>query len=168
MKAPSKPDYVKTYFTLYERFEQEQKNDTHRGHPFDYQAKCLILFFTIMIILRISPFKTQHRWLVRHPAQRQRLGLAKVPDRTTLLRRYRRLYPTLQSFIAYLGHWAESLGPEFDSRLLIEDASLFKARCGTNLIEKRVVFLTNCAIWIRMPVGAKAPTMAGCMDIVCT
>jgi hypothetical protein len=128
MKAPSRHDYVKTYFTLYERFEQEQKGGPHRGHPFDYQAKCLILFFTIMIILRITTFKAQHRWLVRHPTQRRLLGLSKIPDRTTLLRRYRRLYPTLQAFIAFLGHWSESLGPKFDSQVLIEDASLFKAQ----------------------------------------
>jgi hypothetical protein len=128
MKAPSRHDYVKTYFTLYARFEQEKKGGTHRGHPFDYQTKCLILFFTIMIVRRIPAFKAQHRWLNRHPDEMRMLGLAKVPDRTTLLRRYRRLYPTLQDFIAYLGHWAESLSPEFDSQMLIEDASLFKAQ----------------------------------------
>ncbi len=116
MKAPSKHDYVKTYFILYEHFEQEQKDDCHRGHPFDYETKCLILFFTIMIILRITAFKTQHRWLARHPYEMQLLGLAKVPDRTTLLRRYRQLYPTLQDFIAYLGHWAESLGQNLIAR----------------------------------------------------
>jgi hypothetical protein len=54
MKAPSRQDYVKTYFTLYERFKQEQKISSHRGHPFDYETRCLILFFTIMIIKRIS------------------------------------------------------------------------------------------------------------------
>lgn len=35
----------------------------------------------------------------------------------------------MQDFIAFVGRWAEAVGLEFDSRVLIEDASLFKA-CG--------------------------------------
>lgn len=128
MQAPSKSDYVKTYFTLYERFEQGQKEVSHRGRPFDYETKCLILFFTIMMIRRITAFKAQQRWLKHHPDERRPLGFETVPDRTTLSRRYRHLYPTIQAFIAYLGQWAEALSPDFDSRILIEDASLFKAQ----------------------------------------
>ena len=128
MQAPSKTDYVKTYFTLYEGFEQGQKGSTHRGHPFDYETKCLILFFTMMMIRRITAFKAQHRWLKHHSDEMRLLGLEKVPDRTTLSRRYRQLYPTIQAFIAYLGQWSEALSPEFDSQVLIEDASLFKAQ----------------------------------------
>lgn len=56
MKAPSMHDYVKAYFTLYERFEQE-KEGCHRGHPFDYPTKVLIVFFTIMMIRRIKAFQ---------------------------------------------------------------------------------------------------------------
>lgn len=128
MQAPSMTDYVKIYFTLYDRFEQGQKGGSHRGHPFDYETKYLILFFTIMMIRRITAFKAQHRWLQHHNNERQSLGFEKIPDRTTLSRRYRQLYPTIQAFIAFLGQWAEALGPEFDSQVLIEDASLFKAQ----------------------------------------
>lgn len=128
MQAPSKTDYVKTYFTLYEGFEQGQKEQIHRGHPFDYETKCLILFFTMMMIRRVIAFKAQHRWLKHHSDEMQLLGFEKVPDRTTLSRRFRQLYPTIQAFIAYLGQWAEALSPEFDSQVLIEDASLFKAQ----------------------------------------
>jgi hypothetical protein len=56
------------------------------------------------------------------------LGFEQIPDRTTLSRRFKCLYPTLQAFIAYLGHWAEALNQDFDSQVLIEDASLFKAQ----------------------------------------
>ena len=56
------------------------------------------------------------------------LGFEQVPDRTTLSRRNKQLYPTIQAFIAFLGQWAEGLGLEFDSQVLIEDASLFKAQ----------------------------------------
>ena len=128
MQAPSKTDYVKIYFTLYEGFEQGQEGHIHRGHPFDYETKCLILFFTMMMIRRIPAFKAQHRWLKHHSDEMRLLGFEKVPDRTTLSRRYRQLYPTIQAFIAYLGQWAEALSPEFDSQVLIEDASLFKAQ----------------------------------------
>ena len=127
MQAPSKSDYVRTYFTLYERFEQGQKAVSHRGRPHSYETKYLILFFTIMMIRRITAFKAQRRWLNHHPDELRPLGFETVPDRTTLSRRYRQLYPTIQAFIAYLGQWAEALSPEFDSQVLIEDASLFKA-----------------------------------------
>ena len=128
MKAPSKHDYVKTYFTLYEYFEQEQKDGCHRGHPFDYETKTLILFFTMMMIHRISAFKSQQRWLKQHPTEVEQLGFEQIPACTTLSRRFKRLYPTLQAFIAYLGQWAAVLSPEFDNQVLIEDASLFKAQ----------------------------------------
>jgi hypothetical protein len=127
MPAPSMTDYVRTYFTLYERFEQEQKAGVHRGHPFDYETRVLIVFFTMMMIRRITTFKAQHRWLKKHQSEAQELGFYQIPVRTTLSRRYKSLYPTLQAFIAYLGQWAEALGPEFASQVLIEDASLFKA-----------------------------------------
>lgn len=128
MQAPSMHDYVSAYFTLYERFEQEQSEQaSHRGHPFDYETKSLIAFFTIMMVHRITGFKTQWHWLMRHPEEARLLGFEKIPVRTTLSRRFKALYPILQAFIAYLGQWAEALGPDFDSRVLVEDASLFKA-----------------------------------------
>ncbi len=128
MQAPSMHDYVKTYFTLYERFEQEQKSQVcHRGHPFDYETKALIVFFSIMLMRRIKAFQTQWHWLNKHPEEARMLGWEEIPVRTTLSRRFKALYPILQGFIAYLGTWAEALGPEFDSQVLVEDASLFKA-----------------------------------------
>jgi len=128
MKAPSMHDYAKAYFTLYEHFEQEQKKQArHRGHPFDYETKELIVFFTVMMIRHIKAFQAQWRWLNQHLEEARMLGLKEIPVRTTLSRRFKALYPTLQAFIAYLSQWAEALGPEFDSRVLIEDASLFKA-----------------------------------------
>jgi hypothetical protein len=128
MQAPLMRDYVKAYFTLYERFEQEQKSPvSHRGRPFDYETKSLILFFTITMLRRIKTFQAQWRWLKQHPEEAQMLDLDEIPVRTTLSRRFKALYPSLQAVIAYLGEWAEALGPEFDSRVLVEDASLFKA-----------------------------------------
>ena len=58
----------------------------------------------------------------------KQIGFVTIPVRTTLSRRYKQLYPTLQAFIAFLGEWAENLNQDFDSQVLIEDASLFKAQ----------------------------------------
>jgi len=128
MQAPSQADYVAVYFTLFDRFQQEPGNRVHYGHPFDYQTKILIVFFTLMLIRRITAFKTQHRWLVNHPEEMKQLQFEQIPHRTTLSRRFKRLYPILQGFIAFVGEWASALSPAFDSRTLIEDGSLFKAQ----------------------------------------
>lgn len=127
MQAPSQADYVTIYFTLFEHFQQEQGSPVHSGRPFDYEARILIAFFTLMMVRRITAFKTQHRWLENHPDEAVQLGFEQVPHRTTLSRRFKSLYPTLQGFTAFLGEWASALSPEFDSRVLIEDGSLFKA-----------------------------------------
>jgi hypothetical protein len=127
MQAPTRADYVKVYFTLFAYFQQEREEMVHYGHPFAYADQVLIVFFTMMSIRRITAFKAQHRWLLRHLHIAIALGFEQIPVRTTLSRRYKTLYPILQAFIAFVGRWAEALHPQFDSRVLIEDASLFKA-----------------------------------------
>ena len=127
MQAPTRADYVRAYFTLFARFEQEREKGIHYGHPFEYAEQVLIVFFTMMSIRRITTFKAQHRWLMSHLHIAIPLGFEQIPVRTTLSRRYKMLYPILQAFIAFVGRWAEALHPQFDSRVLIEDASLFKA-----------------------------------------
>jgi len=128
MVEPSFADYVSLLYTLFERFLQQQAAPTPRGHPLVYRHKVLIVFFMIMQCLRIFQFKTQHRWLRQHPERRQQIGLEGVPDRTTLSRRYKAVYPTLQAFIACLGQDAPALDPAFNGNDLYEDKSLFKAR----------------------------------------
>jgi len=113
---------------MFQRFQQEQKEAVHPGHPYAYNDCLLVVFFTLLMVRRITAFKAQHRWLENHPEEAKELGFESLPDRTTLSRRYKRLYPTLQAFMAYLGGWATALSPEFDSRVLIEDGSLFKAQ----------------------------------------
>jgi len=127
MQAPTRADYVRTYFTLFAFFKQEGEHIVHYGHPFEYADQILIVFFTMMSIRRITAFKAQHRWLFHHLHEAIALGFEQIPHRITLSRRYKALYPILQAFIAFVGRWAEALHPEFDSRVLIEDASLFKA-----------------------------------------
>jgi len=129
MQAPTRADYVRTYFTLFESFEQERGKVAHHGHPFEYADQVLIVFFSMMIARRIIAFKAQQRWLMHHLHEAPALGFEQIPHRITLSRRYKTLYPTVQAFIAFIGRWVEVLSLEFDSRVLIEDASLFKA-CG--------------------------------------
>ena len=71
-----------------------------------------------MSIRRITAFKAQHRWLMRHLHIAISLGFEQIPVRTTLSRRYKMLYPILQAFIAFVGRWAESLHLRFDSRVV--------------------------------------------------
>jgi hypothetical protein len=128
MQAPSRADYVKVYFTLFASFQQEREQRVHSGHPFEYADQVLMVFFTMMSVRRITVFKAQHRWLMHHLHVAIALGFEQIPHRITLSRRYKTLYPILQAFIAFVGRWAEALHPEFGSRVLIEDASLFKAQ----------------------------------------
>ena len=128
MVEPSFADYVSLLYTLFERFLQQQAAPPSRGHPVVYRHKVLIVFFIIMQCLRLFQFKTQHRWLTQHPERRQHIGLERVPDRTTLSRRYKAVYPTLQAFIAFLSQDTPALDRVFSGRDLYEDKSLFKAQ----------------------------------------
>jgi DDE family transposase len=128
MVTPTFADYVQLLFTLFERFLQEQSARHQRGHPFVYQHQTLLVFFLLMQQRRIFRFKAMRRWLLQHPEDRQHLGLEDVPNRTTLSRRYKALYPVVQDFIAFIGQYAETLDPRFDSRDLYTDKSLFKAQ----------------------------------------
>lgn len=124
---PSQDDYVETYFTLFEIFQQGRSQQIKRGRPYTYTDKALIVFFTMMLIKQITAFKAQHRWLVTHPLEVLRLGFETIPHRTTLSRRFKQLYETIQEFTIFVGWWAEMLGSDFNSQVLVEDASLFKA-----------------------------------------
>ncbi len=128
MEAPSRADYVRYYSTLYERFEQAQPMASHRGHPVTYAHRLLIVFFTCMLFRRITEFKAQHRWLTTHPDDAQQLGFAAIPHRTTLMRRYKDLAPTITAFVTFVGDWAEAVDAACASDVLVVDGSLFKAR----------------------------------------
>ena len=128
MAAPTRADYVRYYATLYERFEQAQPVTSHRGHPVTYAHRLLIVFFTCMLFRRITEFKAQHRWLTTHPDDAQQLGFAAIPHRTTLMRRYKDLAPTITAFVTFVGDWAEAVDAACASDVLVVDGSLFKAR----------------------------------------
>ena len=128
MLKPAFADYVQLIYALFDKFEQEHKTSSHRGHPFTYAQKLLIVFFTIMHFRRILRFKTQRRWLENHQKLAEEIGFEDTPHRTTLSRRCKKLYEVVQAFIAFLGRWAEELDEAFNSDVLYEDKSLFKAQ----------------------------------------
>ena len=127
MVTPTFADYVDLLFNLFERFWQHHAARPYQGHFFVYEQKALIVFFVVMQQRRTFRFKAQRRWLLHHPEMRKVFGLDDVPARTTLSRRYKALYESLQDFIAFLGHYAEDLDPRFTSQDLYTDKSLFKA-----------------------------------------
>jgi hypothetical protein len=79
MKLPSQSDYVDTYFTLFGLFQQDRNQKSGRGRPYTYKDQVLIVFFTMMLIRRITAFKAQWRWLVNHPDEMLELGLKTIP-----------------------------------------------------------------------------------------
>ena len=128
MKAPTQADYVTAYFNLFEQFTQAQaETRAHPGHPYVYADRLLIVFFTIMLLRRITAFQAQHRWLETHPEERVALEFETIPHRTTLSRRYKALSDVIPTFIHYIGQWSAPLDSPFSSRVLVEDGSLFKA-----------------------------------------
>ena len=128
MEAPTRTDYVQVYWTLFTQFEQLQPAPNRRGRRFTYQHQLLIIFFTCMLLKRITEFKAQRRWLTTHPEEAQHLGFRMLPHRTTLSRRYKRLAPVIQDFIAFIGQWAEPVADQCASDVMVLDGSLFKAR----------------------------------------
>jgi hypothetical protein len=97
-----------------DRFEQQEMTTRRPGRPFTYAHKLMIVFFTIMMhFRRIFRFRAQRRWLQNHRQQATELGFESLPVRTTLSWRYKKLYPVVQAFIAFVGAWAEALDGAF-------------------------------------------------------
>ncbi len=128
MDAPTRADYVRYYSTLFDRFEQAQPVASHRGRPFTYAQRLLIVFFTCMLLRRITEFKAQQRWLTTHPADAQQLGFTAIPHRTTLMRRYKGLASTVAAFVACVGDGAAPLDAAGASAVLVVEGRLCKAR----------------------------------------
>lgn len=123
---PDFNDYVALIYNRFEAFVQS-KTSNKMGRPYEYEEQEMIVFFMWMQFKKIFDFKAQWRWLKHHPEALPMLHWDKVPHRTTLSRRYKKLYPLIQDFIAFLGETSEPLGEETGHKHLNEDKSLFKA-----------------------------------------
>jgi hypothetical protein len=129
MLTPSLNDYVSLMFTLFDEFEQYQRGTTGKssGSSYTYSHKVLLVFFSMMQFRRIYQFKSQRRWLEKHPKTRALLGFKAIPHRTTLSRRYKTLYETLQELTIFISEYASLMSEVFSQAHLVEDKSLFKA-----------------------------------------
>lgn len=127
--APVLTDYVSLIITLFELFKQYRREHSgaKQGRPFTYTEETFIIFFMIMQFRQVYAFKAQWRWLNKHPEMLDMLAWAKVPHRTTIARRYKDLYETVQEFIIFIGQYAPELDEQFNQAHLVEDKSLFKA-----------------------------------------
>src|SRR5215831_7130884 len=169
MAMPSFANYVNLLLTLFDRFVQSQSARVHRGHPFVYQHQRLIVFFTLMQFRRIFHFKTQYRWLMRHLDYQQVLGLAPVPHRTTLSRRYKALYPSSKTLWLFSRStpktWTPPLAAASSTKIRV--CSKPRDPSGTSQTARRAVSRPGCIISTPMLPGAKARIMAGSMAMVC-
>ena len=128
MAKPRFTDYVELIDRLFDKFTQAQTSTPKPGHPFDFKDKFFLIFLLLMQMRHITGSTAQHRWLKNHPEARKYLIFKRLPHRTTILRRYKALYDTLENFIAFVGSFAQDLEPDFRSKELFEDKSLFKGR----------------------------------------
>lgn len=124
---PTFNDYVALIYNRFEAFVQSSDEVAKQGKPYTYQNQSMIVFFMWMQFKKIYKFKSQWRWLTQHPEQVLVLRWESIPDRSTISRRYKALYPIIQSFSAFLGQASEPLGDEMSTKHLNEDQSLFKA-----------------------------------------
>lgn len=125
---PTFNDYTALIYNRFEAFIQASPVVHKVGHPWVYQQKSMLVFFMTMQFKRIYQFKSQWRWLKLHPEVLSHLEWKTTPDRSTLSRRYKTLYPLLSDFVQFLGQNNDALGEELKVKHLYEDKSLFKAQ----------------------------------------
>ena len=168
MAKPRFTDYVELIHTLFDRFTQAQTTKPKRGSPFDFKDKSFVIFFVWMQMRHTTEFRAQHRWLENHAEHANAYYLSVMPHRTTISRRYKALYHTLQDFIAFVGTFAQDLELDFRSKELFEDKSLFKAKglSGIRRIAKEITSRTSYATLIKTH-GVKVRITAGSMAMAC-
>ncbi len=125
---PSFNDYVALIYNRFDAFTQASATVSKVGHPFVYQQQSMIVFFMWMQFKRITQFKSQWRWLKAHREALPVLRWIRIPDRSTLSRRYQALYPVLADFVQFLGQSSTVLGDDLKNDHLYEDKRLFKAQ----------------------------------------
>lgn len=75
-----------------------------RGRPFIYSIKTVAVFFYTMILKGITCFKTMRKSLMNNPAFANICGFKdRLPNRTTLSRRFKGLYGLLKDQMRHMG-----------------------------------------------------------------
>lgn len=127
MPKPTFADYLGLLRQLFQAYQSACPAPKRPGRPYTYAQESLLLFFAVMLLRHKLGAKAQRRWLEEHPDECKAFGLEAIPSRWTLSRRWKKLYPTVEAFIAWLGDWAEGLDEAFQGKDRFEDKSLFKA-----------------------------------------
>ena len=128
MPYPCKEDYISILSQLIDEFESSRSTTRGAGRPFTYKNRVLICFFAVMQMKGCTAFKAMHRWLLCHTEEAKQLGFSKIPARRTLSRRYKALYAIIKEFVHFVSMWSSPLGEDFQTEVIYEDKSLFKAR----------------------------------------
>lgn len=127
MTTPTFDDYADTIFTLFEEFQQTSPVELTHENLHTFTNWSLILFFMLMQFRQIPEFKAQRRWLQADLSRAALFGWSRVPDRTTISRRFKQLSTVISAFTYFIGQAAVDLDERFANTDLVEDKSLFKA-----------------------------------------
>lgn len=127
MDKPTMIDYANLIFTLFDRFQQTEPLVLKYENMKTFKSDDMIVLFTIFQFRRLFEFSAQRRWLEHHPEIIEWLKLKRIPDRTTLSRRYKALSEPLSEFVFFIGQDVTDLDEAFHNDALVEDKSLFKA-----------------------------------------
>ncbi len=75
-----------------------------RGKPYKYSVKSMAVFFHTMVIKKTTQFKTMHKVLSNNPMIARACGFKdSIPDRTTLSRRFKKVYEFIKEQIHHMG-----------------------------------------------------------------
>lgn len=127
MEKPTLSDYATLIITLFDEFQQTQPIELKFEKLNTFKTRELIILFVLFQFRRIFGFQTQRKWLDYHPDLVELLEFERIPDRTTLSRRYKKLEEIIQAFIFFIGQAVTDLDDAFTNDNLAEDKSLFKA-----------------------------------------
>ena len=125
--TPRFDHYTDIISTLFAEFQQTNPVELANENLQTFTDWSLILFFMLMQFRRIKAFKAQHRWLATDNSRLAMFGWSRVPDRSTLSRRYKQLSGVLTAFVHFTGQATVDLDERFANNDLVEDKSLFKA-----------------------------------------
>ncbi len=130
MSYPDMRYYITFFSYCYKDFEKSIRSNASKpkGRPKVHPDSSLIIFFAVMILKGIHPFKAQHAFLLGHPDWVKKLKFKSIPDRTTLSRRYKHLTTRIEQFVEYLGDLGIALDTDTPQDVVFVDKSLYKAQ----------------------------------------
>ena len=100
-----------------------------KGRPCIYKPKTVAVMFAVMMLKKIVHFKSMHKFLITNPKTAKLLGFKKsVPDRSTLSRRFKRIYDFIKQQIKNLGH--RLIKKNITSAQIISIDSTMHQACG--------------------------------------